>query len=421
MNRFERAVLCAVPLGMVGTEVVAQLLGLHRHPLAMMSPYYTFPAFTASAIATAMSTLRRREWAMFLVLSIGLEVAKTLFQLAHHRSPLSSWTTMGVGTWYASVALSAWSIATGPRSERLREFDLGLVRLTLPIGIALSMFGLWLTGEYVGSTYDNFFYAFDGLLSGDIAQRLAEWCGRSPPLRMAAFVAYQSFLLIFSLALYAQCRGGRDRAGPLMARWVLIGLGGWALYFVLPGIGPYEAFYSHAVWAAAPSSSEIGLSLMQVDSDTPRNAMPSLHMAWAVLLVITGWEMGRGWFAAGILYFALTVFATLGLAEHYLIDLVVAVPFAIAIGALPALFDHDQPRTPYLAAVIGGALLTGLLLVVVRFGTGPLRQAAWLADLISIGVVLGSLALYPGRPPGRRRQRGRRPGLLRQSPLSADR
>ncbi|MBS0526917.1 MAG: phosphatase PAP2 family protein [Proteobacteria bacterium] len=394
MNRFERAVLCAVPLGFVGTEVVARLAGLHHFPFAVLSPYSSFPLFTAAAIITALSTLRRREWPRFLVFVTAFEATKALVLLAQHRNLLDSWSTMGIGAWYAAIALSLWSVTSGPKSERLREFDLGLVRLALPIGVILSLFGLALTGDYIESTYDNFLYAFDGLLLGHLAQRLADWCNRSPILWAAAFACYQSFWLVLSVFVYALCRSEPGRAGQLMTRWTLAGLVGWWLYFVLPGIGPNMAFYAHS-GTTASSPAEVYLSTMLVTGDSPRNAMPSLHMAWALLLAMTGWEMARRWFAVGVVFCALTVFATLGLAEHYLIDLIAAVPFAVAINALPALFDRDQPRAPVLRAVIGGVLLTGLLLLIVRFATEPLRDAAWLADATSIGIVLASLALHP--------------------------
>jgi hypothetical protein len=375
------------------------LAGLHHFPLATLSPYFSFPLLTASAIVSALSTLRRREWAMFVVLAIGLEAAKTLFLLAQHRNPLDSWSTMGIGMWYASIALSLWSLATCPKSERLREFDLGLVRLSLPIGFALSLFGLSLTKEHIDLTYDNFLYAFDGLLLGDIARRLAEWCNRSQFLWVVAFVSYQSFWIVLSVFIHAQGRTGPGGPGQLMTRWILTGLAGWCLYFALPGIGPYEAFYvQHGPTAPAPA--HVDLSAMAASHDNARNAMPSLHMAWALLLAMAGWKMGPRWFGAGLLFCVVTVFATLGLAEHYLIDLIAAVPFTVAMNALPCLFDRHQPRAPVLRAVLGGSLLTGFLLLIVRFGTEPLRHAGWLADAISVGVVLASVALYASPSPG---------------------
>src|SRR5262249_35207453 len=62
-----------------------------------------------------------------------------------------------------------------------------------------------------------------------------------------------------------------------------------------------------------------------------RNAMPSLHMGWALL----SWWYCRGlsWWSKSVAlaFLVFTFLATLGTGEHYLIDLVVAFPFALMV------------------------------------------------------------------------------------------
>ena len=68
-------------------------------------------------------------------------------------------------------------------------------------------------------------------------------------------------------------------------------------------------------------------------ADAPRNAMPSVHVA-ATLLVFwnsIGWPKWAR--AITAVFLLLTVLATLGFGEHYLVDLVVAVPFCLAVQA----------------------------------------------------------------------------------------
>lgn len=60
----------------------------------------------------------------------------------------------------------------------------------------------------------------------------------------------------------------------------------------------------------------------------PRNCVPSLHMTWVFLL----WYYSPKWLKpVAVLITAVTALATLGLGEHYVIDLVVAVPFTLLI------------------------------------------------------------------------------------------
>src|SRR5205807_3710022 len=97
----------------------------------------------------------------------------------------------------------------------------------------------------------------------------------------------------------------------------------------------------------------------------PRNAMPSLHMAWAVLLWFNCRPLSPAARGLAVTYVALTVIDTLGTGEHYLVDLAVALPFSVAVQALWARVRGD---TRY-AVLAGGASLTLIWLVALRYGT----------------------------------------------------
>jgi hypothetical protein len=65
------------------------------------------------------------------------------------------------------------------------------------------------------------------------------------------------------------------------------------------------------------------------------NAMPSGHFAWALLIFwFARRYCGRAVRVAALVFMVLTCLATLGTGEHYIIDLVVSVPFAAGIWAL---------------------------------------------------------------------------------------
>jgi hypothetical protein len=61
--------------------------------------------------------------------------------------------------------------------------------------------------------------------------------------------------------------------------------------------------------------------------------MPSLHFAWPLLLWWSSRHLARVWRVSLLVFVLLTAFATVGLGEHYLFDLVVAFPFARMIHA----------------------------------------------------------------------------------------
>jgi hypothetical protein len=96
------------------------------------------------------------------------------------------------------------------------------------------------------------------------------------------------------------------RRTECMTAIVLAGLIAPVFYVLFPAVGP--------AWVNIP--------------DAPRNCVPSLHMAWALILAV--YSPSRLRVPAG-LFAALTVCATLGLGEHYILDLVAAVPYTFAV------------------------------------------------------------------------------------------
>jgi hypothetical protein len=75
------------------------------------------------------------------------------------------------------------------------------------------------------------------------------------------------------------------------------------------------------------------------------NAMPSFHMAWALLIFWYGLKCAWPVRIGGTVFAAFTVLATLGLGEHYLIDLVVAAPLTAAIDVLCAVSEVSLHRS----------------------------------------------------------------------------
>ena len=94
--------------------------------------------------------------------------------------------------------------------------------------------------------------------------------------------------------------------------WLIGGLMCFVGFALFPAVGP--AHYDWAAHSALPA---------------PRNCLPSMHMTWALLIAIMARDR-RLKFAFWI-FAALTGFATIAIGEHYLIDLVVSVPFTFAI------------------------------------------------------------------------------------------
>jgi hypothetical protein len=140
-------------------------------------------------------------------------------------------------------------------------------------------------------------------------------------------------VLIFAFYTYSKHNLGID----LFELYLGIGIVGYLLYFIVPACGPSYAFGKAFPYSLPPvDAARLTNSVFQ----SAPNAMPSLHFANALVLY---WN-SRPWrrlHLAMLAFLILTGIATLGTGEHYLTDLVVAVPFATA---MQAFFSRSSAR-----------------------------------------------------------------------------
>jgi hypothetical protein len=154
-------------------------------------------------------------------------------------------------------------------------------------------------------TYDTIFLRADALLGFD-------------PLAFADRTSHHWVLMVVLLLTYG--------ALPVMIglAWVLeqdlvmrraVLLGGcvcFAFYALFPAVGP-----RHFDW------------VNHAPKPAPDNCMPSMHLTWALLIAINA---RSAWLRIGLwVYVVLIAAATLALQEHYLVDLIAAVPYTIAV------------------------------------------------------------------------------------------
>ena len=115
-----------------------------------------------------------------------------------------------------------------------------------------------------------------------------------------------------------------------------------------------------------PTSAALGTELFASNvGNGVRNAMPSLHATWALLVLASTWR-GRTWIkGVAVIYVALVLLATLGLGEHYLADLVPAAPLALLTIGLGARLPLGERL---FKAILPGAALIAAWILPFRFG-----------------------------------------------------
>jgi len=256
--------------------------------------------------------------------------------------------------------------------------------VALPLFAIVSVAALPLTQRAYPVTLDRVLYAFDGSLGLQPSFVLGRLLAHLAWLRVLAKLAYEQ-VPVAAAILYASTMGaGQPRKPNLFVVCGVAGVVGCLLYGLVPGAGPRYLFPSRFPDSAAPLA---GLALLPVvlPAGIPRNAIPSLHMAWAVLLFWNARQSAILLRAGYGLLLVLTVLCTLGSGEHYMIDLVVALPFALAVQAAFSVPVRELPRSfPFWA----GSAATLAWLGFLRFAA-----PAWLgASVLDWGLVAATAA-----------------------------
>jgi predicted membrane-bound spermidine synthase len=172
---------------------------------------------------------------------------------------------------------------------------------------------------------------------------------------------------------------------------VFCGIAASLLYHLCPITGPrflFEGYFPHAL----PLADTIPLESTIV-RPTARNGMPSMHFASSLLLWMNAGYVGR--WARGVfaVLVGLTVLATLGLGEHYLVDLVAGVPAAVALQGLCTRVLPWQARERR-NAVLWGAALLAFWIIAVRFGVEVFLAVPGLIWVAMLGTLAACVALY---------------------------
>jgi len=138
------------------------------------------------------------------------------------------------------------------------------------------------------------------------------------PVGRAPFLAVYAMLPAAAvLVALVQLRGGWARHNVVLP-FVVVGAIGPLVYLLFPVVGPAFAFGpeggSFAVTTGWPGQPLIPNNPRPVSFDavTPRNCVPSLHTAWAVVLFLHTRSMARWLRIMGAAWLVVTLLATLG-------------------------------------------------------------------------------------------------------------
>lgn len=203
------------------------------------------------------------------------------------------------------------------------------------------------------SVLDLYLVSFDGSLHVQLPFLLGQLFARFWPFYIVSLVVYIGLPVALGLT-YAGClMNDRKNALPAFIAFLITGPIGILFYNLFPALGPAYIYADRFPWHPLAYDQLRRLFVEPVALPGLRNAMPSLHAAWAYLVFwyARGLSVLERVVAAVVLVF--TVFATMGTGEHYFIDLVVAVPYALFILALTNSLVHRGARTSLTPLLVG--------------------------------------------------------------------
>ena len=246
-------------------------------------------------------------------------------------------------------------------------------------------------------TDDAWLFAFDGSLGFQPSFAVGRIMYDSIFLTRTSMLTYLALPFAMAVVCAWQIpRGARRISWYMLTVLLLAGVGGWLLYYLVPGTGPIYAFGQDFPWKALPYKdlSRFVLAKMTIPTTIPRNAMPSLHVGWAVLLYWNSRRFPAALRLAFLIFLIFTVFATLGSGQHYLADLVGSLPFALSVQAAAFLAFQTETtasRSQLRIAALSGLALTLTWLAIVRFGVELALESPvipWTVMLATAGIAL---------------------------------
>lgn len=246
--------------------------------------------------------------------------------------------------------------------------------------VILSCTGLDASVRYNPETFDGALLHFDASLGVQPSIVMARMLAVLPGALQVSSLAYAVLPLLVAI-LHVRQASDLRHAGEALHAFLLAAVLGFALYFVYPAAGPRYLLGEAFPWGH-PDISMVALAPAPLGTGF-RNAVPSLHMTWALLLWLGARQLGRAWAVVMAVFAGLTVVATLGLGEHYLVDLVVACPLVVLVHV------GVTCRTERLRRMIPAFLLLGCWLVYLALGSAWFASVGrwhWLAIFLTLGL-----------------------------------
>ena len=386
-----------VGLAVLGLTEALALTGIAQAPHERLLEIYASPhaLFVLGEFATVFCILylcSRPRWREIAVAGAGGVLLTGIYlALRPHEAarPVSDLLYLLIGAFGLAALMALVARVRGAPSQRplaltlVAAFALVLVYDTFVVSL------LGFTAALHPRTYDAIAYNLDATLGFSPAILTSLVVNGWPPLLAVETAVYRYLPYAFAV-LYGMQLARPERAPvSLLLAYTVSGAIAIFLYHACPIAGPRYAFGDtfYAWWPGAPANDLLAVP------PAPRNGMPSMHFGWALLMWMHASFIGRGVRAFFAVLAGLMFLATLGLGQHYLVDLAASPPAIVALQALCATGLGWASRERLRALTIG-ALLTLAWILAVRYGIGLFEAVPGLTWIAMAATVVASVRLY---------------------------
>ena len=344
-------------------------------------------AFLSLALASALIILAmlRRSWFDLLLVLTGALVLAVLDYRVMDFKPIfmAGFSFVGLAALGVLGAHTIW--AEGDERKLLLYGFLPAVLFVGSEYMASTL--LDITEKLHPKTFDLFLYSFDSSLRVQFSFLMGQFFWTHLWVRFVCLVIYIALPLPLALVYAAQLRQRREAAFAVMLAFLVTGPVGVLFYNMLPAIGPRALFGASYPFHPPAIADVMRMNVVPILRSGVRNAMPSLHTAWVLLVWWNSKGLARWIRAIAMLFLILTVMATLGTGEHYFVDLVVAFPFALMVQSMCTYslpFGSSVRRTAFLF----GTFVTLLWMALLSFAT----SVFWVSPLVPWATTIATVA-----------------------------
>jgi hypothetical protein len=348
---------------------------------AVVSAFFSASVFAAT-IVLLMVRPSRTELMVAVAVTAVLLIAD-YWLLRYTRALVAPITFIGFGSLCALAIGGLFADDGHRRTQRFLGF-FGCLGFVVSTYMADSFHHI--TEVFHPNVLDLRLNSFDASLGIQPAFAVGQLFARSPNLRVTSLIFYILLSVPIALVFGGWLRRDLPLAKRVVIGFLIVGPIGIIFYNLLPALGPIHIFRRNFPFNPMPPETAREM-LNPVRAPGPRNAIPSLHFAWVVLAFWLSRGLPSAIRVICALFVAFTFLATLGTGEHYLIDLVVAIPYAMLIEALIDFRPGDRDWTrrlllPFAMILTWFALLSFATSV---FWISP--AVPWLLMLLTIAAV----------------------------------